>query len=196
MNHIIFASKNKNKIIEVSEILGEKEFKIVSLLGLDIPDIIEDGSTFEENAKIKAQTVYDNFRVPVIADDSGILVEQLDGGPGVYSARYSGESATDKENNEKLLFELKNFPDPHKARYVCAAVFYDGNKFISAFGEVQGEIIRDGKGTRGFGYDPFFVPVGYQKTMAELTLEEKNKISHRSIAFNELKKIIIKKRQE
>lgn len=160
MNHIIFASKNKGKIIEVSEILGEKEFKIVSLLGLDIPDIIEDGSTFEENAKIKAQTVYDNFRVPVIADDSGILVEQLDGRPGVYSARYSGESATDKENNEKLLFELKNFPNPHKAKYVCVAVFYDGNKFISAFGEVQGEIIKDGKGTRGFGYDPFFVPVG------------------------------------
>lgn len=190
MRHLIFASKNKGKIFEVSKILGKQDFDIVSLLGIDLPDIVESGSTFEENAKIKAETVFNNLEIPTIADDSGLVVEQLDGRPGVYSARYSGEGATDKENNEKLLLELRNFPGKHKAKYVCVAVYYDGNEFLSAYGEVHGEIIKEGKGNNGFGYDPLFIPDGYKKTMAQLTMEEKNKISHRAIAFNELKRLI------
>lgn len=190
MRHLIFASKNQGKIFEVSKILGKQDFDIVSLLGIDLPDIIESGSTFEENAKIKAETVFNNLEIPTIADDSGLVVEQLDGRPGVYSARYSGEGATDKENNEKLLLELRNIPGKHKAKYVCVAVYYDGNEFLSAYGEVHGEIIKEGKGNNGFGYDPLFIPDGYKKTMAQLTIEEKNKISHRAIAFNELKRLI------
>jgi len=191
MKEIIFASKNKGKIREVLDILDGNKIKLVSLLGLDIPDIIESGTTFEANAKIKAEIIYDSFRLPTIADDSGLAVEQLHDSPGVYSARYAGELATDDENNDKLLRALANFDEPHKAKYVCAAVYFDGKNFSSARGEVHGKIIMKRKGTNGFGYDPYFVPDGFNKTMAELSLEEKNKISHRAIAFNELKKMII-----
>ncbi|MHB1688573.1 MAG: RdgB/HAM1 family non-canonical purine NTP pyrophosphatase [Ignavibacteriaceae bacterium] len=192
MKQIIFASKNRGKILEVEEIIKNSDIYLLSLLGVElIPDIVESGSTFEENARIKAEAVYNAFRIPTVADDSGLAVEQLDGRPGVYSARYSGECATDEENNEKLLFELNNFSEPHKAKYVCVAVFYDGKNFVSTTGEVHGKIVKERKGTNGFGYDPYFVPDGFNQTMAELMLKEKNKISHRAIAFNELKKIII-----
>ncbi len=191
MKEIIFASKNKGKIKEVTEIFNGDKIKLVTLLGLDIPDIIESGTTFEANAKIKAETIYDTFRLPTIADDSGLAVEQLNDGPGVFSARYAGEHATDDQNNEKLLEALLFFNEPHKAKYVCAAVYFDGKNYTSTQGEVYGKIVKTKKGANGFGYDPYFVPDGYNMTMAELSFEEKNKISHRAIAFNKLKKMII-----
>ncbi len=187
----MFASKNKGKITEVIEIFRPKSINILSLLGLDFPIIIENGLTFEANAKIKAETVFDALRVPVISDDSGLELEQLDGNPGVFSARYAGEYASDHENNEKLLNDLKNFGEPHFAKYVCAAVYYDGVNYFSAFGEIKGKIVEKGRGINGFGYDPYFIPVGYELTMAELNLNEKNIISHRAKAFKELIKIII-----
>lgn len=193
MNQIIFASKNSGKIMEVSEILKNANIKLLSLLGVDdSPKIIESGTTFEENAKIKAVEVYNAFQIPAIGDDSGLSVDQLNGKPGVYSARYAGENATDDENNGKLLMELQNFPEPHFAKFICSAVYYDGKNFLSAYGELKGRIINSPHGENGFGYDPLFLPDGYSKTTAEISLEEKNKISHRSIAFNALKDLIKK----
>jgi XTP/dITP diphosphohydrolase len=189
---VIFASRNKGKIKEVIEILNDANIKLYSLLGMDDTfKIIESGTTFEENAKIKALEVYNAFRIPAIGDDSGLSVEQLNGKPGVYSARYAGENATDDENNEKLLMELQNFPEPHFAKFICSAVYYDGKNFLSAYGELRGRIINSPHGENGFGYDPLFIPEGYSKTTAEIGLKEKNKISHRSIAFNMLKDLII-----
>ncbi len=189
---LIFATKNQGKIIEVSSIFNETGIEIVSLLGLDNkPEIVEDGTTFEENARIKASAIYNAFRVPVIADDSGLAVDQLEGKPGVYSARYAGENASDEDNNIKLLSELKGYPEPHTARFICSAVFYNGKKFLCTGGMVNGRIITKARGYNGFGYDPLFIPDGYTKTTAELSLNEKNKISHRAIAFNKLRDKII-----
>lgn len=192
MKKIIFATKNKGKIREVNEILKNGSIELVSLLELDnVPEIVEDGLSFEENAKIKAEIIYKTFGVTTIADDSGLAVEQLGWGPGVFSARYAGENATDDENNEKLLFELNCYPEPHHAKFVCSAVYFDGVKFLTSNGEVNGRIIKGPRGNNGFGYDPLFLPDGYKVTSGELSLEEKNKISHRAIAFKKLKNLIV-----
>lgn len=193
MIKLIFATRNSGKIKEVGNILKDDNIELVSLLGLDDElEIIEDGYTFEENAKIKAGVVYHTFRVPVIADDSGLSVDQLGGKPGVYSARYAGEYASDEENNQKLLFELNRYPEPHPAKFICSAVYFDGNDYINTMGEVKGRIIKKARGYNGFGYDPLFIPDGYNMTTAELGLDEKNKISHRAIAFRKLGSLIIK----
>ncbi|HSP86612.1 MAG TPA: RdgB/HAM1 family non-canonical purine NTP pyrophosphatase [Ignavibacteriaceae bacterium] len=191
MSQLIFATKNRGKLYEVKNIFDDTKFEITSLHDLNSKlEIEETEKTFEANARKKADEVFQYYKIPVIADDSGIEVEQLNGIPGVYSARYAGENATDEENNQKLLSELKNFPEPHLAKYICCAVFFDGEKYLTEFGEIRGKIIMKGRGTNGFGYDPFFVPEGYNQTMAELYPEEKNKISHRGQAFNKLKKKI------
>ena len=193
MNKIIFATKNKGKVREVKDIFSDSNFEIVSLADIDnTMEIEESADTFDGNAKIKADAVYEKFKIPVIADDSGISLEQLGGRPGVYSARYAGENATDEENNNKLIEELENYSEPHPAKYVCASVYFDGVNFITGYGEIKGEIIKTPKGTNGFGYDPYFVPVGYINTMAELPPKEKNSISHRAKAFNQLKENIKK----
>jgi len=192
MKKIIFATKNPGKIREVNEILKNSNIEIVSLLELDnVPEIIEDGLTFEENAKIKAEIIFKTYSIPAIADDSGLAVEQLDERPGVFSARYAGENATDEENNEKLLCELASYPVPHHAKFVCSAVYFDGIKFLTAYGEVKGQIIKKPRGINGFGYDPLFLPDGYTLTSGELSLDEKNKISHRAIAFKKLNELIV-----
>jgi XTP/dITP diphosphohydrolase len=192
MNKIIFATKNPGKIREVKEIFKNSNIELVSLLDLNnVPEIIEDGLTFEENARKKAEIIFKTFNIPSMSDDSGLEVEQLEGRPGVFSARYAGENATDEENNEKLLRELSNYTEPHRAKFVCSAAYYDGNKFVTAYGEVKGKIIKSPRGHNGFGYDPLFLPDGYLFTSGELSLEEKNKISHRAAAFYKLKKLIV-----
>lgn len=188
---IIFATKNEGKRREVSSIFESTQIELFSLNDLDnIPEIEETGNTFEENALIKAHKVFEKFGMPVVADDSGLVAEQLNGNPGVLSARYAGKSATDEENNNKLLNQLKYFPEPHPAKFVCVAVYYDGRKFFKAQGEVIGRIIKEPRGANGFGYDPLFVPEGFNKTMGELPLDRKNEISHRSKAFKALKKFL------
>ncbi|MDR3610891.1 MAG: RdgB/HAM1 family non-canonical purine NTP pyrophosphatase [Ignavibacteriaceae bacterium] len=191
MPEIIFASRNKGKIQEVKDILVDTGLHIISLLDLnDHEDIIEDGLTFEENAVKKASHVFNKYKIPVIADDSGLVVNQLNGRPGVHSARYSGTNASDDQNNLKLIEELKYLPEPHPAYYVCSAVCYYGDNYLTAEGKENGIIILNPKGSNGFGYDPLFIPENYSVTMAELDPKEKNKISHRAKAFNELKKKI------
>jgi len=190
---IIFATQNSGKAKEVKGIFADSPFNIISLndLGYNI-DIEEDGTTFRGNAFIKAKTIYNLYKQPVVADDSGLEIEQLDGRPGVFSARYSGENCTYEDNNLKVIEELRNFPEPHRAKFISYAIFYDGKNEIEAVGELHGRIINEPRGTNGFGYDPIFIPDGHEKTLSEFELEEKNKISHRAKSFSQLKEKLIK----
>ncbi len=191
MKEIIIASANEGKISEIKNIFSDIRLRVISLSELnDVPEIIESGDSFEANAEIKARIIFEKFRIPVIGDDSGLVVEQLNGRPGVFSSRYAGENATDELNNLKLVSELLSFPEPHKAKFVCTAFFYDGQKEIITKGEVKGRIIKTPRGTNGFGYDPLFIPDGFGKTLAELPADVKNKISHRAKAFEEMKTML------
>lgn len=191
MKRLIFATGNKGKIKEVTEIFKDTDYEIVSLYDLgNVPKIVEDGDTYEANALIKAKAIYEIYKLPVIADDSGLSVEQLNGAPGVYSARYAGENCTYDDNNKKMLDVLQSYPLPHNAKFVCASVFYDGEIIKEAFGELHGSIVDKGEGEQGFGYDPIFIPKGDSRTLAQLTSDEKNKISHRAKSFNNLKKLL------
>ncbi|MDP3149526.1 MAG: RdgB/HAM1 family non-canonical purine NTP pyrophosphatase [Ignavibacteria bacterium] len=191
---LLFATTNKGKLKEVRKVFSETAFTILSLSDFpEIPEIVEDGVTFAENAKIKAKTVYELFNIPTIADDSGLSVDQLNGEPGVFSARYAGENATDEANNKLLLKNLSHFAEPHLAKFVCSAVFYDGENYISAEDVMEGKIVHTGRGDNGFGYDPLFIADGFSVTNGELSLEEKNRISHRAKAFNRLHELICQK---
>ena len=190
---IIFATQNPGKAEEVKAIFAGSAFEIVSLydLGNNV-EIEEYGTTFKENALIKAKTVYNIYKEPVVADDSGLVIEQLDGRPGVYSARYAGENCTYEDNNFKVINELKKFSEPHKAKFLSYAVYYDGKNEIAVIGELPGQIINEQRGTNGFGYDPIFIPDGYNQTISEMDFEKKNKISHRAMSFNRLKEKLLK----
>lgn len=192
MKKIFVASKNKGKISEIKSYLAPIGYEIFSMIDTPgIQDIEETGSTFEENAVIKAKAVYDVVKVPVLADDSGLEVDLLNGRPGVYSARFSGEGATVRKNNEKLLEELgeSDFSE-RTARFRCVIVLYDGMSERSFDGTCEGNITFYLKGTNGFGYDPLFMPKGYSLTFGELDLDIKNRISHRGKALASLKKFL------
>ena len=182
---LVVASHNPGKLREIREILAGQDVEVIlqSDLGLDI-DVEETGTTFEENARLKAQAVMDASGLPTVADDSGIEVDALDGGPGVYSARFGG-TRDDEAHNRLLLKKLAGVPDPERtARYVCAVVclFPDGRAYTGK-GTCEGWIGHEEIGTGGFGYDPLFCLPGGTVTMAQLTEEEKNKISHRGRAL-------------
>lgn len=188
---IIFATKNNGKFGEGKKILEGNNIELLSLNDFeDAPDVVENSDSFEGNAQKKAMEIFNEYKIPVIADDSGLAVDQLNGEPGIFSARYSGENSDDKKNNKKLIKNLENFPEPHTARFICAAVYFDGKNKHTSLGKIEGKIIKEGRGTNGFGYDPHFLPDRYDKTMAELEPEIKNSISHRAKAFNELKKFL------
>lgn len=187
VTQIVIATKNPGKVYEIKQILNNSSIGLISLSELPaIPDIEETGATFEENAILKAEEVYKHFGQPCISDDSGLTVDVLNGEPGIYSARYAHENASDDENITKLLNELRKLPAPYAAKFVCSTVYYDGLKRISASGEMPGQIITHKKGNNGFGYDPVFMPEGTGKTTAQLTDEEKNAISHRGKALRAL----------
>lgn len=191
---LLFATTSNGKLKEVRKVFSETSFTIVSLADfLAVPEIVEDGLTFAENAKIKAKTTYDLFCIPTLADDSGLSVDQLNGEPGVISARYAGENSTDEANNKLLLEKLSHFSEPHLAKFICSAVFYDGENFILAEDVMKGKIISEPRGVNGFGYDPLFIAEGFSVTNGELSLDEKNRISHRAKAFNQLKKNLLEK---
>lgn len=183
---IIIASNNQNKIKEIKKMFNQ-DIKLYSLkdIGFD-KEIEETGKTFSENALIKAKTIYDIYKIPVIADDSGLEVEALNFQPGVYSHRYASDLCDDKLNNEKLVKNMKDKVNK-TANYTCALCYYDGDP-IYAIGKCYGEIVLTPKGENGFGYDPYFYIPSLGKTMAELDLIEKNKISHRGKAILELKR--------
>lgn len=192
MKQILLATTNKGKLKDVKEILKDIDVEILSFLDFDdYPNVEETGSTFLENAELKVKAAFEKYGIPSIGDDSGLEAFQLNGEPGIYSARYAGDNANDEANNVKLISSLSVYPEPHSGRFVCTAVYYDGKDLYSAIGEIRGNIIKNPRGYNGFGYDPLFVPNGYTKTMAELSHEEKNKISHRLNAFKELKKYLV-----
>ena len=189
---LLVASGNKGKIREIKSILSDLNIEILSLKDVGInADIEENGSTFEENALIKACEIAKLVDMPVLADDSGLCVDALNGAPGIYSARYAGENATDADRIGKLLAELKNVND-RNARFVCvmAMVLPNGQRIVSE-GTVQGTIAEEPMGASGFGYDPVFIPNGYRQSFAQLGEDEKNKLSHRYNALINLKKKII-----
>lgn len=196
MKNLIIASNNKGKIQEIKEILKSYKLNIMSQkeAGVDI-EVDEDGSTFMENAYKKAHEIYKlkNDSI-VISDDSGLMVDALDGAPGIYSARFAGEHGNSEKNNEKLLELLKGVPiEKRKAKFVCAIVLIvDKNTVIRAQGEVYGYITEEARGRDGFGYDPLFYVPQYNKTFAEITSDEKNTISHRGRALEKLSEEISK----
>ncbi|AAK80612.1 XTP/dITP diphosphohydrolase [Clostridium acetobutylicum] len=190
MKKIIIASNNQNKIREIKQILKEFDFNIVSLKeeNIDI-DVEEDGKTFIENAYKKAYEIYKMRKdCMVIADDSGLTVDELEGAPGIYSARFAGIHGDDKKNNEKLLSLLEGVPfEKRNAQFVCSIVLIiDEANSIKVEGEISGFITDKEIGTKGFGYDPLFYVPEFKKTFAELTEDEKNSISHRAIALEKL----------
>jgi len=190
---IIIATKNSGKVKEFKELLKQNNLnlEVISLNDLDTPpEIIENGKDFKENAYIKAKTIFDKYKLPVIADDSGIIAEALGNEPGVYSARYAGENATDEENNRKLIEKLKNFSN--KSAYFQCVLCYINSKGETFFadGKCRGEIIEKPRGENGFGYDPIFYIPELKKTVAELPSEIKNRISHRGKAFEKLMEIL------
>jgi len=186
MKQLLIATSNKGKFRELSDMLSGRVDKLFSLA--DFPAMIlppETGSSFKENALIKARHAAEVSGMPAIADDSGLEVEYLGGRPGVHSARYAGDSATDAENNEKLLLDLSRAnPDQRAARFRCCIAFCNRNGECETFsGELPGTIIEVFRGSNGFGYDPLFLVTGHDRTLAELDLETKNRISHRAEAF-------------
>lgn len=185
MQEILLVSSNKKKIEEINQILGDS-FKVVSLkdIGFD-EEIVEDGTTFEENASIKVNALKDKFSGLIIADDSGLEVKSLNNEPGIYSARYLGEDTSYDIKNKAIIERLIPYEDK-AARFVCVIALYDGNHTHTFRGEVNGVIASEILGNNGFGYDPIFIPNGYENSMAELGKEIKNKISHRHYALEGL----------
>lgn len=195
MNRIVFATGNENKMKEIREILGDLNTEIISLkqAGIDV-EIIEDGKSFEENALIKARAIWKETKGIVLADDSGLEVDYLNGEPGIYSARYLGEDTSYDIKNKAIIDRLEGVPDEKRtARFVCviAAVFPDGTE-LTTRGTIEGIIGYEQKGDNGFGYDPIVYVPELKKTTAELYMEEKNEISHRGNALRKMKKNIIK----
>lgn len=191
---IVLATHNLYKVEEIRSILSGLEIELLSLDAFPaIGEIEGDGETLEENARKKAAAVFDATHILSLADDTGLEVDALGGRPGVYSARYSGENATYRQNNEKLLGELKGIPRERRtAKFRCViSIVGDGVDEI-ALGEVPGRIIESTRGTNGFGYDPLFVPDGYDVTYAEMDSELKNRLSHRAKALEEAVKILEK----
>ncbi|MBU3213813.1 XTP/dITP diphosphatase [Clostridium estertheticum] len=191
MKKIIIASNNDHKIGEIKEILSEFDFEILSLKEANINiDVDETGSTFIDNAYIKASEIYKiadgNM---VLADDSGLAVESLNGAPGVFSARFAGVHGDTKANNKKLLYLLDGASEQErKAKFICAMVLIvNVDKIIKVQGEVDGVITSEFIGDEGFGYDPLFYVEEYKKTFAQMNAEVKNAISHRGRALNKLK---------
>lgn len=182
---LIIASNNAHKIYEIKKILSGKFDEIVSLREAGIShETVEDGTTFMENAVKKAREIAEISGECALADDSGICVDALGGAPGIYSARFSGEHGNDEENNRLLLEKISHAPD-RSAHYTCAmALVYPDGTSVCAEGYMYGEITVNPRGERGFGYDPLFVPTGETRTVAEMTDEEKNAISHRANALN------------
>lgn len=189
MNKIVIATKNAGKVREFAALFAKRGIDVKSLLDFpDVPDVEETGSTFAENARLKAEAISRRFGCPVIADDSGLAVDALGGRPGVYSARYAGEDKNDARNIAKLLHELEGVPiEQRTARFHCAlAVAIPGRPTAVVEAACEGYIAEAPRGEGGFGYDPVFYLPEKGKTMAELTPEEKNEISHRAKALAKL----------
>ncbi len=185
---ILIASNNKHKISEISKILDEYfpgQFEVLSPreLGIDL-DVEETADTLEGNAELKARSFFKAAHIPVIADDTGLEIDALNGKPGVFSARFAGEPPDDSKNRLKVLELMKNIPEEKRtARFRTVICYYDNAKPVFIEGKCEGKIIDEERGNAGFGYDPIFVPQGYKKSFAEMQPAKKNAISHRAKAI-------------
>ena len=196
MKKLIVASNNDHKIMEIKQILSQFPFEVLSLkeASIDI-DVEETGITFMENAYLKASEI---FKIAdgnmVLADDSGLSVESLNGAPGIFSARFAGEHGNSKANNEKLLSILEGeSEEQRKAKFICAMVLIvNEDEIVKVQGEAEGVITAEFRGEEGFGYDPLFFVKEYNKTFAQMSAEEKNAISHRGRALEKLKSQLVK----
>lgn len=195
MQKIVLATRNKHKILEIKTILADLPVELLTLNDFPgVPELREDGDTFQENSLQKAQAVCEQTHLPALADDSGLEVFYLNGRPGVISARYAGLKATDEENNRKLLGEMRGVaPRRRKAQFRAVLTLIDGNHIDVTEGVCPGSLAEFPRGSNGFGYDPIFIPDGFTRTYAELTAEEKNRISHRSRALAAMRIVLQKK---
>jgi len=185
MKKMILATGNAGKLAEFQAFLAPMGIEVIGLKDLeDVPEIVEDGATFEENATIKAQIISDYYHLPVVAEDTGLMIDALHGEPGVYSARYAGDH-DDAANNNKVLEKMVDVPDGQRQasfKTVLVALRPEGEKLVVE-GKVTGEIMTERRGEGGFGYDALFYYPEFDKTFAEMTVEEKNQISHRGRAL-------------
>lgn len=188
---VVLATRNQGKVREFAEALSALGWEVTAMPE-SAPIVVEDGETFEANARKKAETIANYLKASVLADDSGLEVDALEGRPGVYSARYAGEHATDAENNQKLLREMEITPiEKRTARFVCALAFARPDApTVIVRGDCNGIILNEEKGQGGFGYDPLFYVPAEQQTFAELPLQVKNQISHRATAIRALAAIL------
>ncbi|MFB1080497.1 XTP/dITP diphosphatase [Jeotgalibacillus sp. JSM ZJ347] len=189
MKKIIIATNNKGKAKDFEKLLNPLGYEVKTLADYPaLEEVEETGVTFAENAALKAETIARKLDVSVIADDSGLIVDALDGEPGVFSARYAGAEKNDQKNIEKVLLKLDGVPDGKRtARFHCTLALAEPGKATRLFtGEAEGYITSKPSGENGFGYDPIFYTEVYQKTFAELTSDEKNQISHRANALRKL----------
>jgi XTP/dITP diphosphohydrolase len=195
MKELVVATRNRGKLQEIRSLLDGLVATVHCAADfVDFPETIEDGLTFRDNALKKAREAMLFTGLPALADDSGLVVDVLDGSPGVYSARFAGEGAGDAANNRRLLEELEGIPaDQRRAAFVCALAYVapDGTEQVFN-GRVGGAILAAGRGDGGFGYDPLFLVDGFDRTMAELTLREKNAISHRGQALQYFREFLSK----
>jgi XTP/dITP diphosphohydrolase len=196
MKKIVLATANTHKVIEFQRILNElmPDLELVAASQFPgVPEIEETGSTFAENALIKARAINAFTNLPALADDSGLVVEALNGAPGIFSARYAGINADDKANVMKLLDEIKGLDQALlSAKFECSIALVDKSQNLELVvdGQMPGQVIKEVRGENGFGYDPIFVPQGLTKTSSELSDSEKDKISHRGIALRKISVIL------
>ncbi len=194
MSRLVIATNNAGKVREIKAILGGLYDEVISLKEAGIIlEVVEDGDTFEQNAVKKAKKAAEITGGDTLADDSGLCVAALGGAPGVYSARYAGEKATDEDNNNKLLWEMRGVRD-RSAKFVCLMALSKGGEIITAYGEVCGTITHAPYGDGGFGYDPLFFSTEFGQTFGELPAGIKNGISHRSRALEALKLKLLEKK--
>lgn len=194
MKKIVLATANTHKVIEFQRILNEllPDLELVAASQFPgVPEVEETGSSFAENALIKARAINQFTNLPALADDSGLVVEALNGAPGIFSARYAGIEADDKANVVKLLNEIKDIDQSLLgAKFECSIALVDNSQELVVDGQMPGQVIKEVRGQNGFGYDPIFVPQGLTKTSSELSDEEKDKISHRGIALRKISVIL------
>lgn len=193
-NKIVLATGNRDKVKEIVEILKNLEIELLTLKDFPgVPGVVEDGKTLAENALKKARIISGFTKLPAVSDDTGLEVDALNGAPGVYSSRYSGENATYADNVKKLLGDLENVPpEKRQARFRCVVAYYSENSTQIVEGVCEGEITDQPQGNQGFGYDPVFFVPEYDCTFAEMDLNLKNKISHRAKAFLKLRNLLEK----
>jgi XTP/dITP diphosphohydrolase len=188
---LVIATKNRHKYLEIREFFQDRDEVLYLADFPDIPEVQETGMTFLENSLLKARSIYRKLKIPVMADDSGLEVNSLSGAPGIWSRRYAGERATDRDRVRKLLRNMRGVPRAERgARFVCAMAFVSGRRELAVTGYCHGFISPSPRGSRGFGYDPVFYCPDLGKTLAELPLEEKNVISHRSNAVKRMRSLL------